>query len=262
MLPTLTWVQLYLYPLLTTLLLWGMLTLGLLWLNRRPPAHSRLVLVVMLGVLALAHHQLWLVRNDPGYWGSYRAFIASMVIWAWHELAFYSGVLTGPWRTACPRGVRGLHRLGYALATHLYHIAAVGIDVLVLWWLHQDATNAIGFWSFCLFWSLQLSAKLNVLLGVRNLQPDLFPHHLRYLASFWNERPANPFFWPSVIAGSVVAVLLWIQAAQQAPDGSAVGMSLLAGLTTLGVLEHFLLVLPLNSRSEVVAGSEPADSGH
>jgi putative photosynthetic complex assembly protein 2 len=251
--PSITWAQLYFYPLLTTLVLWGMLTLGLLWLNRRGPGPSRIVLLILVGILALAHHQLWVVRHDVSVWGNYRAFIASMLIWSWHELAFYSGVLTGPWRKPCPPDAKGLRRLGYALATHLYHIAAVGADMLVLGWLHSHAANQVGLWAFVLFWLLQLNAKFNVLLGVRNLQPRLFPHHLRYLASFWAERSYNLFFWPSVVLVGILAAALWMHASTLAPDSRAIGISLLACLTTLGVLEHLMLVLPFGSQPETAS---------
>lgn len=250
----LTWTQLYLYPLFTIVSLWGVLTLGVLWLNRQHRHTSRVVLAVLLVVLALAHEQMWEVRNDVTVWGYYRAFIASMLIWTWHELAFYSGVLTGPWRTVCPPDARGWRRLGYALATHLYHILAIGVDVLVLVLLHQGAANQVGLWAFVLFWLLQLSAKLNVLLGVRNLQTSFFPDHMRYLASFWTERGSNPLFWPILLCISLLAIVFWVQAATLAPSSAAIGKSLLAGLMTLGVAEHMILVLPVSGQQEAVVG--------
>lgn len=251
-----TWAQLYLYPLLTILFLWGILTLGLLWLNQRKPHVGRVVLVVMLGVLAFSHQQLWEVRSDMSIWGIYRAFIASMLIWAWHELAFYSGMLAGPWRQPCPPEARGWRRFGYAISTHLYHMLAVGGDVVVLFWLHHGAANQIGLWVFVLLWLLQLSAKLNVLLGVRNLQIHFFPHHMRYLGSFWNERPHNLFFWPSLGVLTILAGLFWFRATEQAPGSNTVAMSLLAGLMTLGVLEHIILVLPHSQNQRNVMSNQ------
>lgn len=238
------WAQIFLYPLLIALALWGGLTLGLLWVNRRGPTLGRITLVLSVGLLILAHHQLWEVRHDLSVWGCYRAFAAGMLIWTWHELAFYSGVLTGPWRAPCPPEARGWQRFSYALATHLYHELAVAAEVIALWWLHRDASNVFGPLTFVLLWALLHSAKLNVLLGARSLNIEWFPRHLRYLGSFWAQRASNPFFLPSLLASSLLAGGLWTWAVVLHPDGSATGLALLAALATLGALEHLALVLP------------------
>ena len=49
-------------------------------------------------VIAYRDHRMlatWLSRDDLSGLGAYRAFLAGMLIWAWHELGFYSGVLGG-----------------------------------------------------------------------------------------------------------------------------------------------------------------------
>lgn len=238
------WAQLYLYPSLVTLALWGGLTMGLVWVNNRGARFGRLVLLVLLPLLLLTHQQLWQVRLDTSIWGCYLSFLGGMLIWTWHELAFYSGVLTGPWRRACPPALSGWQRFRYALGTHIYHEIAVVLEIGWLWWLHQDASNLIGPLTFVSMWALQHSAKLNVLLGVPNLQVSLFPQHLRYLATFWNRRSHTPLFLASIFFSSALALLLWIQAAMLAPHPYTVGITLLAAMMTLGVLEHWLLVLP------------------
>lgn len=218
--------------------------MGLFWLNRRGPKTGRRVLLLVAPLLALAHWQLWNGRNDLSVWGCYSSFLIGMLIWAWHELAFYSGVLTGPWRDSCPRHSSGWRRFGYALGTHLYHEIAVVIELALLWWLHRDAANLLGPVTFWVLWVLQQSAKCNVFLGVPTLQVNLFPHHLRYLGSYWRQRPHNPFFHTSVFTGSFLALAFWSRAGELAPDSSAIGMTLLASVLTLGVLEHWLLMLP------------------
>jgi putative photosynthetic complex assembly protein 2 len=239
-----TWAELYLYPILVTLALWGGLTVGVVWLNRHGKMAGRWALLLLLPALALAHQQLWAMRDDVSIWGCYGAFTAGMFIWAWHELAFYCGILTGPWRAPCPPHLSGWQRFGYALRTHIYHEIAVVIEVGLLWWLHHDATNPVGYLTFGFLWALQHSAKLNVLLGIRNLQVSLFPEHLRYLGSFWQQRSHNPFFFASVTVTSLLAIGFWIYAGMLAPAESAVGMTLLASLMTLGAIEHWILVMP------------------
>jgi putative photosynthetic complex assembly protein 2 len=183
-----------------------------------------------------------------------------MFIWTWHELGFYCGILTGPWRKPCPPHLAGWQRFGCALRTHIYHETAVIIEVGLLWALHHDATNPIGYLTFGFLWALQHSAKLNVLLGIRNLQVSLFPEHLRYLGTFWQQRPHTPFFIASVLVTTVLAVVLWIYAGFQAPAESTVGWTLLATVMTLGVVEHWLLVLPpLTSQQAILNKPGKAD---
>lgn len=258
-----TWAQLYFYPLLVTMALWSGLTVGLLWLNRRSPMQRSIVSLLLLAGVVLAHQQLWIGRYDLSIWGCYRSFIAGMFIWAWHELAFYSGILTGPWRSPCPPDARGWRRFGYALGTHLYHEIAIILEMALLWWLLRGAPNQIGLLAVVLGWALMQSAKLNVLLGVRSLPVDWLPDHLRYLGSFWAQRSTNPFFLPSIMAASALATVLWLRAAALAPAGSAVGMTLLAVLATLGVLDHWLLALPLYNRQPAHVSRRPKpDAGH
>lgn len=240
----LTWAQLYLYPLIVTLALWGGLTLGLLWLNRLGVWASRIALALLLGMVLAAHYQLWAVRDDLSIDGVYRAFIAAILIWAWHELAFYSGVLAGPWRSACPPDSYGWTRLGYALATHFYHELAIGLEIVILAVVHHGASNVFGPLTFVMLWGLLHSAKINVLLGVRSLPLDWLPGHLRFLGTFWTPRRSNPFFLPSTLSITLIALMLWFWSASLPPYGFTVGVTLLAVLATLGALEHWLLALP------------------
>lgn len=251
--PLPAWPQVYLYPPLAVVVLWVGLTACIGALNRRGPRLGRAALVAALPLLLLAHHELWAIRDDLGLWAAYRGFVAGTIIWAWHELAFYSGVLTGPWRAPCPSGARGFFRFAYAVRTHLHHELAVLAELAVMVWLLHDARNLVGPVVFMLSWALQHSAKLNVLLGVPSLEIDLFPPHLRYLGSFWARRPPSAFFLPASSVATLLAIMLWSAAHAERHDPAGVRLALVAALMTLGALEHWLLVLPLR-RAAVPAG--------
>jgi putative photosynthetic complex assembly protein 2 len=241
--PSPDWLQVYLFPPLTAVALWAGLTLLVALLNRRGPGAGRLALLVSLPLLAMAHHQLWVTRADSSVIAAYQAFLAGTLIWAWHELAFYCGVLTGPWRQACPPHARGFARFGYALSTHLYHEAAVLAELIFMFWLLSDGHNMLGPLVFILSWAMQHSAKLNVLLGVPTLNVELFPPHLRYLGSYWRRRPGNFFFIPSVSVATLLAMMLWTAAHAHRLEPAGVSLALLATLVSLGALEHWLLAL-------------------
>lgn len=252
------WPHLYLYPPLAAIALWVGLTLVVAGLNRRGPLAGRIALVAALPLLGLAHHELWAVRAEVGLTAAYRGFIAGSLIWAWHELAFYCGAITGPWRKPCPPAARGFARFGYALGTHLYHELAVVAELALMAWLLYDAVNFVGPLVFILSWGLQHSAKLNVLLGVRSLNVEFFPPHLRYLGSYWARRPTNWFFVPSVSVVTLLATMLWLAAHAHRFEAAGPRLALIASLVALGALEHWLLGLPAR-RPATVAAQQPVE---
>lgn len=234
----------YLLPLLTVVALWLGLTFGLIWLNRRGQWVAGWAVFLSLPVLIFAHSELLATRHDLSAGGAYRAFTAGMLIWAWHELAFYSGILAGPCRKPCPPDARGFQRFYYALGTHFYHQLSCLLELGLLVWLLQDASHWLGPMTFGLSWALQQSAKLNVLYGVRSLQVDLFPAHLAFLASYWQPGPPSAFFRPSVSVSTLLALMLWLSIGAHIGDPAAIRLALLASLLTLGALEHWLLLIP------------------
>ena len=206
--------------------------------------------------------------------GAYCAFTCALLVWAWHELTFLTGWLTGPRKRPSPAGIRGWARFSQAVAAILWHelgILASGVLVIAISW---NAPNQVGAWTFLVLWAMRTSAKLNLFLGVRNLSEEFLPPHLAYLESFFRRRPMNLLFPFSVGVSTLLLVWLLIQVFDPlAPAGIAVGMMLVATMLAMAILEHFLLVLPLPSTAlwrwalknraspplPVVAEKNPAD---
>ncbi|WP_270933236.1 putative photosynthetic complex assembly protein PuhE [Falsiroseomonas oryzae] len=235
-------------PAVFTLLVWWFSTGLIIYLDglRRETFRwtmlgaTTLLLVGLFGLHALA----W----DTSAAGAWLGFVCGVLCWAWIEIAFLTGLVTGPRRTPISSTLRGWPRLRAALAAILWHelaiIAMAGAIVLLTW----DAPNRIGTWTFLAFWAMRQSAKLNVFLGVRNLSEAFLPDHLRYLESFFARRPMNALFPVSVLAGATACVLLALAALS--PDATrheAVGFTLLATLVALGLLEHVFMVLPFSA---------------
>jgi putative photosynthetic complex assembly protein 2 len=198
---------------------------------------------VMLGVSLLA---LVVTRDDTSATGAYVAFSAAVLAWAWKEIAFLLGYITGPRRTACPPGATGWPRAAYALQALLHHELALlllGVSVVALTW---GGANATGLLTFLVLWAMRQSAKLNVFLGVRNLNEEFLPSHLRYLGSYFRHAPMNRLFPLSVLASTWVVVLMWQSAgAASTTPADYVSLALPATLLTLAILEHWFMVLPL-----------------
>lgn len=180
--------------------------------------------------------------------GAYCAFTCALLVWGWHELSFLTGWVTGPRRRAADDGVRGWARFGQAFEAVLWHelaILASGAAIVVATW---GQANQVGTATFAVLWVMRISAKLNIFLGVRNLSIELLPAHLAYLGSYFRRRPMNRLF-PLAVSGATAVAALVIVEALAATPGSArfIGALLVATLLVLAIVEHWLLVLPLDA---------------
>ena len=95
---------------------------------------------------------------------------------------------------------------------------------------------------------MRQSAKLNVFLGVRNLNEQFLPEHLRYIHTYFRQRPSNGLFPVSVIAVTALAAMAWHSAVAMSFSAFEVtACSFIAMLLSLALLEHWFMVLPLPS---------------
>ncbi len=240
----------YLLPIAYTLFAWWFSTGVILYLNGLPRRTHPWIMLSATILLGVALAGLVATRDDTGVTGAYLAFTCSLLVWAWQEIAFLLGYVTGPRRSACPTGATGWRRAGLALQTLLHHelaLLVLGAAVLATTW---GGSNPTGPAVFLVFWVLRQSAKLNLFLGVRNLAEDFLPAHLAYLQTYFRRAPMNPLFPISVLSSSWVAVLLWQAAA--APDVTAfdaTAWTFVGALLGLGILEHWFMVLPLPSQA-------------
>lgn len=179
---------------------------------------------------------------------AYCAFTCALLAWGWNELSFLTGWITGPRRTAITRELSGWPRFVESVRAILWHevgILAVGGIIIALTW---GRPNQIGTATFLVLWLLRTSAKLNLFWGVRNLSEQFLPAHLAYLESFFRRRTMNAF-WPFSVLVACGA-LAWLVARAFDPANAAaqtVGLTLVGTLLTLAIVEHLMLVLPLDT---------------
>jgi putative photosynthetic complex assembly protein 2 len=235
------------WPLLFTLLIWWGSTGLLLFLATR----TALVLgsmLLMSGVCVAAWMGLLAAADSPTVTGAYLSFSCGLLIWGWIELSYLTGTLTGPAdaQVPCPAELRGWRRFFLAIRTSLWHelaVVATGVALVALTW---DAPNRVGAEAFLVLWIMRWSAKLNLFLGVPNLNVEFFPPHLRFLESWITRKPMNALF-PISVTGATLVFAFVVRAALSAEsDFDRVGEVCVATLLALAVLEHWFLVLPLN----------------
>jgi putative photosynthetic complex assembly protein 2 len=231
---------------LFTVFVWWFSTGVILYLNGMPRATHKWTMLGASVVLIAALLALRSTAQVTEVWAAYCAFTSAVLVWAWQEIGFLLGYVTGSRKTECPKGTRGWRRFGFAAEAVVYHELALIVLAALIWLVTFDGPNQIGLWTYLVLWAMRQSAKLNVYLGVRNLNEDFLPQHLKYMQSYFVRRPMNAFLPVSVAASLLIAVPLW-QSVYEAGPGSfdAIGLALVATLFSLAILEHLFLVIPL-----------------
>jgi putative photosynthetic complex assembly protein 2 len=234
---------------LVTLFLWWFSTGAILWRVRHADrqggsAHG---LSVFLG-LPLLLGGIWglgVSLDDSTANGTYVAFLSALALWGWIELAFLSGIITGPNTDPCPPFVQGWDRFRRATMTILWHEAVLVAALSLLAYAAWNAANPFGLYTFALLFFARASAKLNLFFGVPRINVEFLPRPLAHLASHFRHARMNWLF-PISVTLLTFATGCWLERAVTAESGATlVGHILLAALTALALLEHWFMVLPL-----------------
>lgn len=236
----------YAAPALFALFVWWLGTGVVLFLDNLPRRTYRWSLLAAGAVLLAALWGLIATRASTDPAAAYAAFACGVLIWGVLEMTYFMGLVSGPRKSPCPEGCRAWRRFALALATSLYHEVSIVLTAVLLLALTWGEPNMVGFWAFVVLWLMRWSAKLNVFLGVPNLNIEWLPEHLRFLQSYMGQRSMNHLFPLSVTIATVVVVLLLGEAAAAGASAfDTVALTLIATLLALAVLEHWFLVLPL-----------------
>jgi len=228
--------------------IWWFSTGIVILLNRmsRTTVALSLALSSLLGVASLVG--LSHTAHQTGVAGAYCAFTCALLVWGWNELSFLTGWITGPRTTPLAVGAVGWQRFVQSLRAVLWHelaILLVGCAIVTITW---EAPNQVGTGTYLVLWIMRTSAKLNLFFGVRNLSEEFLPANLAYLESFFRRRRLNAFFPFAVALASVC--LWWLVGYATNPLASqaqTVGAVLVGTLLALAIVEHLMLVLPLDT---------------
>ncbi len=232
-------------PVAFALFVWWFSTGLIIFLDNLPQKTFRYSMLggTFVAVMALDALAWSAWRTDAA--SDYCAFACGVLVWGWLEMSFYLGYVTGPRTIRCAHGCAGWRHFGHAIMVSLYHelaILALAAVVIAMTW---GAPNQVGLWTFIVLWWMHQSARVNVFLGVRNIDEEFLPPHLDHLRSFFRRRPMNPLFPFSVTISSGVLVWLIYRAVTISED--SVGYTFIATMMGLAILEHWFLMLPLPS---------------
>ena len=234
---------------LIALFLWWFSTGAILWVvtgaDRRRDGGHLCSVILGLPLLLLGVHGASQSLTDPSIQGIYIAFLSALAIWGWIELAFLSGIITGPNRHPSPDGTTPWERFRLAWGTIAYHEVLLVAVLLLLAWTSRGAENQFAFWTFGVLFFARISAKLNLFFGVPKINIAFLPSTLSHLPSHFRQDRINPAF-PLSVTLLALAVACWLERIVTAgTPADSVGFALLATLTALALLEHWLMVLPL-----------------
>ncbi len=231
-------------PVLVAIALWWLSTGVVLIAVRRAPVASAVIGASVVLLVSLSG--VWATRSLETPAAAYMAFASALGVWAWVEVLLLTGVLTGPRRTACAPNCSGFKHFRHGVEALLHHeLALLGLGLLVAAMTWQ-AANPVALWAYALLWIMRQSAKLNLFFGVPNLSENLLPVQLAYMASFFKRRPMNWLFPVSITFAT--ALTGWLISGLLIGDHGpyeAAALGLIAALALLGVIEHWLLVLPI-----------------
>ncbi len=234
---------------LSALFLWwfstGAILLVVRWAERRGAIARQLAGLLGLPVLAAG---IWVYQHtlvDGSVAAAYLAFLSALAIWGWIELAFLTGLITGPNGHRCPDALPEWERFIRAWGTIAYHemlLVSVMIAMALYGW---GAESTVGLWTFVVLFFARVSAKLNLFFGVPRINVEFIPQVLSHLPSHFRIAKLNWVFPVSITALSF-AVACWLERlAAVTEPGQIVGFALLSAITALALLEHWLMVVPL-----------------
>lgn len=228
-----------------SILSWWLATGVVIIVARRGSGRGVVTMGLMTGAAMAALWAITLSAQIVSVGGVYVAFASAIVVWAWHEVSFLLGIITGPRRTACPVDATERERFSAAFAAVRDHELLLFATMIGLIWLLRDAPNQTAMWSFVLLWVMRVSTKLNIFLGAPNAVSDLLPARLDYLKSYFRTDRVSPIFVSSLCLAVLITLTCVFHANLALSQAHTVSWTILATFATLGIIEHLFLVTPI-----------------
>jgi putative photosynthetic complex assembly protein 2 len=233
-------------PVLFVLFVWWFSTGAVIYLNNLPKHTYKWSFLGATFVLVGSIYGLTVTSQSDSILSAYLSFTFGLLAWAWTQFTFYTGMITGPRTTACPSSCKGSRHFWHAVETSMYHEITAALLGVVICFSTMTGKNHVGSWTYTIIWLMHSSAKINAVLGVRNLNDHFFPEQLRYLSSFLKRRPMNLLFPVSITVSTVaIAVLLHKAMSIENDPFELLAFTFYIVILALGRLEHWFLVLPI-----------------
>ena len=163
------------YPILFALFLWWFSTGAIIYLDGLPARTYRWSLAGATVLAVIGLFGIGWSASGTELHSVYCGFSCALLAWAWCEMTFLMGVLTGPRRTPCPPGLTLGQRFRLSVEVLAHHELALLATGLAVAALSLGAVNRIALETFAILWLMRLSTKLNIFLGVPNVAAEVLP---------------------------------------------------------------------------------------
>ena len=223
----------------------GTILMAAKYADRAGQKARRNTTLAALPLVAFGAYGAWWSANITDVFGIYVAFLSALALWGWIEMAFLTGIITGPNTRPLPSNTSEFERFIRAWGTLAYHEMLLAATLLALGLALWQAANPFAFYTFAVLFFARVSAKLNLFFGVPHINVDFLPEALSHLASHFRIRSLNWFF-PVSVTALTFAAACWLERLYAADSaGHVTGFALLTALTALAALEHWVMVLPI-----------------
>ena len=223
---------------------WGSTGLIVLAVRSSEKRHN----IVMVGAAFMAALGLAALIASSGSTsssGAFTAFAGALLIWAFFEVAFLLGWITGPRKTPLPANVNGIQRFKFAAETVIHHelalIGTLAFLTITMW----GSANHVGVMIFALLWVMRLASKFILFLGARHSLSELAPPRLAYLQSYFRTDRTTVLFPIIMVLGVVNFIFLSRAAILSDVPFFIVAHVLAATFMLLALIELVFLNLPV-----------------
>ncbi len=229
-----------------SLAIWWISTAIIIYFNFQPVVRFYFFLTSL--ALGLIWGFLWIKhRNDDTIKGAYISFTGALFVWGFVEVSFYTGYIVGPYVRpifAISPSWEAFHQAVHRSIYHEMMIMTLGIAALGIFW---KAKNKFGLYTFFVLWFAHQSCKLNVFFGVTNIGQEFIPDTVSDMAPYMTVANMNWLF-PFSVTLNTLFVYKFLKRARNPhePSWRRIGYVLVCMMLMLALLEHWLLVLPLN----------------
>ena len=231
--------------LIVSVLLWWLMTGLALMSVHQPPASRQMIfsLSSVLAVLALMGVEANAATPTP--MATIAGFAMALFIWAWLELSYLMGYITGPVKQPAVSAMGFSERFTHALGTTIYHeLMVVGVVGLVCV-LGAGLPNATIQNTLAVLWLMRWSTKLNLFLGVKHFNSEWLPDNMRYITTYLKAGENSWFTVFSTILAATCTYFLFFMGQSATDPAAALSLFLIAWLAGLAVLEHVFLMMPM-----------------
>ena len=172
-------------------------------------------------------------------------FAMALIIWAWLELSYLMGYITGPVKQPALLATGASERFIRALGTTIYHeLLVVGVVGLVCV-LGAGLPNPTVQNTLAVLWLMRWSTKLNLFFGVKHFNSQWLPDNMRYITSYISAGKNSWFIVFSTFLAAFCTYLLFFYGQLATDSATALSLFLIAWLASLAVLEHIFLMMPM-----------------